>query len=309
MKNIKLSKLNQVELRSVWQHEALDFTQWLALDENLSLLSDELGLDITLIQTEAPVGRYNVDLLCEETNTGQKIIIENQLEITDHDHLGKLITYGSGQDAKYIIWVVKSAREEHRQALDWLNEHTTDELNFFLVKIELWQIGSSPYAPKFQVVSRPNEWGKSIKAASQNGSITVLKQLQYNFWNFFKDYASEKSTKLRLRKTNPQHWYDISCGIKNCHLSLTINSRTNELGCEVYIPDSKELYEKFLTQKDVIHESLGHTLDWMELPHKKACRIKLVTNGDILDETKWNDFCHWFLSQAETFASVFKKYS
>ena len=125
---MQLRALEKVDLRTVWKHEASDFTNWLAQDENLSLLSDEIGIDISLIQTEASVGKFNVDILAEEENTGRKIVIENQLESTNHDHLGKIITYASGFDAEIVIWIVKDVRDEHKQAIDWLNEHTDDKI-------------------------------------------------------------------------------------------------------------------------------------------------------------------------------------
>jgi hypothetical protein len=145
--SIKLGKLEKGDLRKVWLHEAIDFTNWLALDENLKLLSDEIGIDIKLLQTEALVGKFIADILAEEENTGRKVIIENQLEATNHDHLGKIITYASGYDAEIIIWIVESTREEHIRAIDWLNEHTDEDIDFFLIKMEIWKIGNSPYAP------------------------------------------------------------------------------------------------------------------------------------------------------------------
>src|SRR3989344_5193756 len=148
---MSLAKLKKIDLREAWKREAGDFTKWLAEEPNLRLLSDEIGFDIKLIQAEAAVGDFNVDILAEEENTGKKIIIENQLEVTDHDHLGKIITYASGYDASVIVWIVKGVREEHRQAVDWLNEHTDENIEFFLLQIELWQIGDSPFAPKFGI--------------------------------------------------------------------------------------------------------------------------------------------------------------
>ena len=151
--SVNLSRLKQVDLREAWQHEAYDFTKWLAENENIELLSDEIGVEIVIIEKEASVGRFNVDILAEESNTGNNIIIENQLEKTDHDHLGKLITYAAGIDAGIVIWVVKETQEEHQQAVEWLNEKTNTELSFFLVQIELWQIDDSNYAPKINAVS------------------------------------------------------------------------------------------------------------------------------------------------------------
>lgn len=150
---MELGKLKEIkDLRKVWAHEALDFTPWLAEEENLSELADAVGLEITLDETESSVGDFSVDIFAKETGTDRKIIIENQLEDTNHDHLGKLITYASGKDAEIIIWVVKRAREEHRSAVEWLNNHTDENIGFFLVEIKLYQIGESQIAPKFNVI-------------------------------------------------------------------------------------------------------------------------------------------------------------
>src|SRR3989344_6367330 len=161
---MELGKLNKVDLRTAWKNEASDFTTWLSKEENLALLADEIGISIVNPKTEVDVGRFSADIVAEEESANRKIIIENQLETTNHDHLGKLITYASGHDAKTIIWVVKEVREEHRQAIDWLNEHTDDETSFFAIKIELYQIGNSPLAPKFEIISQPNDWAKTIKS-------------------------------------------------------------------------------------------------------------------------------------------------
>ena len=141
---MQLSKIKRVDLRKVWKNEALDFTTWLAESENLELLSEEIEIEISLIQTEASVGKFKVDILAEENNTGRKIVIENQLDLTDHDHLGKIITYASGLDAEIVIWIVQSVRDEHKQAIDWLNEHTDQKVNIFAIQMEVWQIAESP---------------------------------------------------------------------------------------------------------------------------------------------------------------------
>jgi hypothetical protein len=150
---VNLGTLKEItDLRSIWPHEALNFTPWVA--ENVDLLADAVGLDITVDETESSVGDFNVDIYASETGTDRKIIIENQLEDTDHDHLGKLITYASGKGADVVIWVVKHAREEHKAAVEWLNNHTDDKIGFFLCEIKLFQIGDSQIAPAFTVVGR-----------------------------------------------------------------------------------------------------------------------------------------------------------
>lgn len=305
-----LEKLVKVEdLRTIWRHEAHDFTKWLSQSENLSLLGDEIGVEINLIETEASVGSFNVDILAEEENTGRKIIIENQLEATDHDHLGKVITYASGYDAEIIIWVVKDIREEHRQAIDWLNEHTEEKINFFIIRLELWRIGDSPCAVKFQVVSRPNDWTKSIRQTANTANLTDTKMMQLDFWNGFKDYVSQQGTRLKLRKAQPQHWYDMSYGISGSNITLTINTQSKTIGCEIYIHDSKELYFAFEQHKTEIESELGYELEWMELPNKKASRIRISTDADVNSRTKWEGHFEWLKGKAEEFQRVFYKYS
>ncbi|MDP2907178.1 MAG: DUF4268 domain-containing protein [Nanoarchaeota archaeon] len=303
-----LGKLKKIDLRKAWEHEALDFTRWLAEKENLAILSEEIGIDIKLLQTEAQVGKFNVDILAEDETTGKKIIIENQLEYTDHDHLGKLITYASGYDAEIIIWIVREVRDEHKQAVDWLNEHTDEKLNFFLIKMELWQIGESPFAPKFQIISNPNDWAKMIKTTAGKSELSTTKGMQLEFWNKFKEYASSKNTNLRLRKVYPQHWCDISYGNSESHIDLTINTQANKLGCEIYIPDSKDLFNEFYKHKKEIEDELGEKLEWLELPRKKASRIKLLRDGDIEETDKWDEYFEWFKVKAEKLQSVFGKY-
>lgn len=303
-----LGRLTSVDLREAWKHEASNFTLWLAEKENLVLLGDEIGFDLKLIQTEAQVGSFNVDILAEEENTGKKVIIENQLETTNHDHLGKIITYASGYDAGVIVWIVKDVREEHRQAVDWLNEHTDEDIEFYLVKIEVWKIGDSALAPKFEIISKPNDWTKAVRSSTDSAELTDTKIKQLEFWTQLKEYAKRRGTKLRLRKTTAQHWTDISIGVSNAHIALTINSRENKLGVEIYIPDDKELYSKLFEKKTEIQTELMESIEWMELPTKKASRIKVSYPADFIKEESWEIYFEWMLSVAEKMHQVFPKY-
>lgn len=284
-------------MREVWKHESLDFTNWLAGPENLELLSDEIGIDISLIQTEASVGNFNVDILAEEDNTGRKIVIENQLESTDHDHLGKIITYASGFDAEFVIWIVKSVRDEHKQAVDWLNEHTDSNINIFAIQMEVWKISNSPYAPKFQVIAKPNDWAKAVKKSTMQSELSDTKLLQLDFWTKFKEYAQEHGAKIKLRKAYPQHWFDISFGFSNAHIALTVNSQSEQMACEIYIPDSKELFSALYEQKENIENELNEKLEWEALPEKKASRIKLITMGSLSNQENWEQFHSWMLGK------------
>jgi hypothetical protein len=251
---MKMAKLNKVDLRQQWTHEARDFTKWLSEPENLDLLSDEIGIGIELIQIEANVGRYNVDVLAQEENTGRKIIIENQLETTDHNHLGQLITYATGHEAEFIIWLVREAREEHQEAVARLNEHTDEKLNFFLVVVELWQVGNSDVAVKFSVVSRPNDWKKAVLGSSSDGEPAVTKSMQLDFWQKLREFVAAKYPELKLRKPAAQHWYDVAIGRSDCHVAFTILPREDKVGCELYIPNSKELFAQLYQQRNSLRK-------------------------------------------------------
>ena len=301
---MELGKLEKIkDLRSVWKHEANDFTKWLAEEENLNTLSEEIGINIELISTEAKTGSFSTDILAVEANTDNKIIIENQLEATNHDHLGKIITYASGHDAKTIIWIVKEAREEHRQAIDWLNEHTDEEINIFLCRIELWKIGDSAIAPKFQIVSSPNNWTKTIKR-SLNNEMSSTKMLLYNYWTKLSEEIDKNYPNFNSRKPRSSNFYDIALGSSLAHISLVINTKS-EVKCQIWIRDSKPMFDFLYNSKDKIEEELGYELEWARLDDYKSSFIAIINNSDIRDESNWDNLIKWQLNNASKFYDVF----
>ena len=306
---VNLGKLEEIkDLRKVWPHEALDFTPWLAEDDNLALLADAVGLEISLDETESSVGDFNVDIYATETGTDRKIIIENQLEDTNHDHLGKLITYASGKSADIIIWVVKRAREEHRAAIEWLNNHTDEDIAFFLVEIKLYQIGNSDIAVKFEVVEKPNDWTKEIKRTT-NSSPTL--QARYDYWVAFNEYAfkNDKFAKLfNKRKASTDHWMTLSVGSSACYISLSHIRKYNHIIVEWYISDDKSLYHKFYSNKTQIENDMGVSLEWNELPDKKASRILICKTVDFDDKNSWSDQFDWLMDMSMKMKQTFKKY-
>ena len=195
---MKLSKLIKLPLRTIWKHEAQDFTKWLATEENLALLSETIGITLANPQTEVGVGRFSVDILADDDDNNRRVIIENQIEKTNHDHLGKLITYASGLNAELCIWVVARAQQEHEQAIKWLNENTTENVNFFLIEIEAWQIDKSLPAAKFNIVAQPNDWAKAIRQRGRGSSeATDLQLQQQEFWDKVREYGEENSKYVR----------------------------------------------------------------------------------------------------------------
>jgi len=306
-----LGKLDEVDIRDIWKHEANDFTKWLSSEENLSALGDEIGISMSLVKTEAGVGAFSADIIAEEVSTGRKIVIENQLEQTDHDHFGKLFTYASGYDASILIWICREVRDEHRQAVDWLNERTNNNLHIFVIKMEVWKIGDSLPAPKFQVICSPNDWAKTVKETA-SGKLGETNMLQLDFWSEFNTYLQENNSKLKSRKPQPQHWYDITIEgmpTTQAYLSLTVAFGKNFIRCELYIPDNKELYHKIYEHRAAIEAEFGHELIWEENPKAKASTISIrKENIKVRDRKAWKDSHKWLMETGSKFSVVFPKY-
>lgn len=293
----KLGKLERVNLREIWPNEEYDFSVWLSKEENLNELSNIIGIDIILEERESAVGNFSVDIYGKEDGTDRKVVIENQLEDSNHDHLGKIITYASGKDAKTIIWIVKRARDEHRQAIEWLNANTDEDIGFFLLEIEVWRIGDSTPAPKFNVVSRPNDWGKTQK----NNNLSKAQKIQIEFWQGFSEYGTSNegySKEFNKRKPSPQHWYDLSLGNSEYHLSLTCDTQKNEIGVEVYIHNNKEIFDLFYDNKNKIEQDTQIKFKWQRLENKKASRIKISSKCDIQNQENWENYYEWLCKTA-----------
>lgn len=308
-----LGKLERISLRKAWAHEAGEFTPWLAQADNLNLLAESLGLnELELVGIEHPVGDFKVDILCSDN--GGKVIIENQLEKTNHTHLGQILTYAAGVGARKVIWVAEAFRTEHVAALEFLNQHTTDELDFFAVEIELWRIAESPMAPSFNVVVKPNDWAKAGQLnAKAAATMTPTKQRQLKFWTDWSAWLQTKGSSLRTQKPLPQHWTNIALGRAGVHLAATVNSREKRVGMEVYIDhnNSKSMFKQLQAQKDVIEGELKQALDWMELPDGHACRImQVLTDSPLEDEAQWPAYFAWLevagLRMTEVFRSRVK---
>ncbi len=306
---VNLSKLEEIkDLRTVWPHEALDFTPWLSQDDNITLLADAIGIDITVDETESSVGDFNVDIFASETGTDRKIIIENQLEDTNHDHLGKLITYASGKSADIVIWVVKHAREEHKAAIEWLNNHTDDSVGFFLCEIKLYRIGNSEPAVKFEVIEKPNDWTKEIKKSE---SINETQQLRYEYWVAFEDYAFKNpifAKNFKKRKPSKNHWLNFSIGSSACHIAVSQIKQRNELDVELYISDDTELYNSLYENKTDIELISGLSFDWRELPDRKASRIVLEKSVQLENKNAWESQFEWLIDVMIKMKTTFSKY-
>ncbi len=307
---ITLSNLSKKNLREVWPHEATDFTPWLA--ENLALLGDELNINLEGVVTELSAGKYSADIVADVTGNGGKAIIENQLESTDHKHLGQIITYASAFDAKFILWVVADYNEEHKQAIDWLNRHIDDEIKFFLIQMEIYQIDDSKPAPKFTVICEPNEWARVAKSSADGNKVSDTKLMQHEYWEqLIKDARNRPLSLSFNKKARPQHWYSLAFGTSRAGIGLNINTQKNILGCEIYITNDQELYERFEANKEQIQDSIGHEyeLDWMPLENRTASRIAVRREAsNIRENENWPQYNDWFIEMAEKFAQAFRPF-
>ena len=304
-----LSKLERVPLRAAWRHEASDFTPWLAQEENLGALAEALSLsELELVATEHWVGDFKLDILC--TDGEDQVIIENQLEKTNHSHLGQLIAYAAGVGAKKVIWVAESFRAEHAAALQFLNDNTTDDLSFFAVEVELWRIGDSPLAPKFEVVVKPNNWTKTSREQAKAATTsTPTKQLQLSFWTALIEKLAKDAPQIRPQKPRPQHWLNNSIGRSGFGLNFTANTRDDRIGVELWMPgeQAKQNFANLLPQKQHIESALGFELDWQELPDSKACRVAFWReDAAVDDQSRWPEYLQWFTETVTKMDSVLR---
>ncbi|MDM0466810.1 DUF4268 domain-containing protein [Clostridium perfringens] len=309
MTTMKLGRLEEVDIRNLWSHEQYDFSNWLAKEENLEILNETIGLTLSEVEKEVYVGSYRCDLVGKDETTGEKVIIENQLEPSNHDHLGKIITYASGLNANVVVWIVKEAREEHRSAIEWLNNNTETNVNFFLIEIHAYKIGNSLYAPKFEIIEKPNGFIKNAKTHYGNGEYNRSQFERLEFWTRFNEILVDRGKPFNVRKASTDHWYDIAIGVSRAHIELTLVNKDGCIGIGLYINDDKELFDSLEKLKDEIESKIGLTLDWQRLNDKKASRIIYRIHGlNFNDHSNYDFLINEMIDKAVLFTKTFKQY-
>ena len=300
MTNKNLGRLEKVELRDIWLSEASDFTPWLARKENLDILGETLGIDLELEAQERPVGPFRADLLCKDIGTDRWVLIENQLERTDHIHLGQLLTYASGLEAVTIVWIAARFTEEHRSTLDWLNRITDESFRFFGLEVELWRIGNSPAAPKFNIVSKPNDWSQSVAQAARaidDAELSETRIMQRAYWTAFDKVLSALGGPISGgKKPQPQSWMAYSIGRSHFTLNAVMVRPKKQVRAELYISSdkAKAFFHLLAAQKDEIERELGFALDWEELPAGQDSRISVsLDDADPENEADWTRQHEW----------------
>ncbi len=292
---IEFEPLQKVDPREIWKHEAHDFTPWLA--ENLARLGDAIGIELELLEREADVGSFSLDLLAKDLGRDANVIIENQLAATDHDHLGKLITYASGYDAKVVLWIATQIREEHRQALDWLNQRTDSSTEFFGVVIEVLQIGDSKPALQFRVVVSPNEWQKTTKKQSSSKE-SGRSELYRQYFQRLLDDLRENYQFTGAKVGQPQNWYTFASGNQQFKYSHSFTN-SGRVRTEIYIDsgdrdENKAFFGRLYADRQSIESTFGCPLEWERLEDKRACRVALYRTGSIEDsDEELQDIHDW----------------
>ena len=304
-----LGTLEKVELREVWERENSDFTPWLAGEENINILGQKIGLDLEVEAQEKSVGKFKADILCKDINTDNWVLIENQLEKTNHGHLGQLLTYATGLDAVTIVWIAASFNEEHKATLEWLNKITDENYNFFGLEIELYKIEDSKIAPNFKIVWQPDNWSQSISREAkriEQGEVSETKLKQYKFWTELGKELQTAETPLKLQKARPQHWTNLAVGKTGVRLAATFNTQEERVSAQLYIVRDKSMFKALENDKELIEKELGEKLSWQLLPEKAASRIALYRpNSDIENNDDWKEMLKWLVEKLEKLRSVF----
>ncbi len=300
----ELGRLTRVDLREAWETEAQDFTPWLAQDENIGVLAETLEMELEVEAQEKDVGPFRADILCRDANSPDHdawVLIENQLERTDHTHLGQLLTYAAGLNTVTIIWIAQRFTDEHRAALDWLNDITGERYQFFGLEVELWRIGDSLAAPKFNIVAKPNEWTrKAGAAASSSGRDSERGALYRHYWTEFSKHLKERHSQ---RKPLPQQWMDF--GIGRTGFWLTAMLRRQERRVSVYLgisgEEAKAHLELIRQDHEVIASALGDAIQWRNLA--KSCQLLLINprEADLDDPDDWQWQHEWLSETLEKF--------
>lgn len=315
-----LGRLEAVDLRRIWAKEDGNFTPWLASEEGLALLADTIGMEdgLELKAQEKYVGPFRADILARDVGNPDEdrswVLIENQLERTDHLHLGQLLTYAAGLDTATIVWVASNFRDEHRAALDWLNEITGERFHFFGLEIELWKIGTSKPAPKLKLVAHPNDWRKQVKRMTEEREMTEAEKFRLEYWTRFAQDSKEKSSAdIRWKSPSRDSYHLFAIGKSVAGLAAWMQTQKKAISVELWFNDREKAYfNLLLKEKDAIEREIkkgvpGAEPVWREMRDKKMSNIQITQEADPNDRADWPNQHAWLLNGIETFNRVFRE--
>lgn len=306
-----LGRLEPVQLREAWVSEPQGFTPWLAAEENIELLGQAIGINLSVDATEKPIGDFRADIICRDVETDRLVLVENQVEPSDHRHLGQILTYAAGADAAVIVWIVSRFRSEHRAAIDWLNGITRDDFYFFGIEIELWRIGNSLPAPRFNVVVEPNEWERAVARRVERARSGEPEGIDINrvaYWQAFEDSLATTESGLRPKGRPPrQGWYHFSL-TKGASLYAFRDVAKREIGVYLSLHGwrAAERFEALRREQDALTGQLGEPALWLEKSAGKTYQIALrLSDADALNEADWPRQHIWLIDGLERLRSTF----
>lgn len=301
----KLGAVEFLPLREVWKNEATSFTPWLLENENV--LGDLLGIEISLTMNEEKVGAFSLDLLGVNLTDDSTLIVENQLERTDHSHLGQLLTYAGGLHPSTIVWIASEFRDEHRAALDWLNEVTDDTTHFFGVVVKAIKIGDSLPAPWLELAVQPNSWSELTRKAKNSSEISGTQERYRLFWQQFLDEYGSKSPVYKRKHAPQRQWFSLGTGVPAIHMGLNVLKAS--LKVDLYFghpdPEVNQARLSLLEQhKEQVEEAFGSELSWESLDDRKGCRLGYYGDGGLDDESTWAHSQAWLHDATTRFVAV-----
>ncbi len=303
----RLGRLRRVALRDCWEREDSDFTPWVAGEDTIALLGETIGIELEVQQEEASVGPFRADILCRDTASNEMVIIENQLERTDHSHLGQTLTYAAGLDAVTVIWIAARFTEEHRAALDWLNRITHEGFRFFGIEIEVWKIGESEPAPKFNLVAKPNDWAKTVKESSgRRGALTEGQAAQVEYWTSFAAAIDGCETRFRPPKPYPCNWMSWGIGRAGTNLLAVVNAKEVLVGVDINSREHPTWFTKLHDDREAIEEELGFAFEWHQKLGNKFSLLRIRKKVDARNAANWPAAHDWMLKHMEAVDKVFR---
>ncbi len=302
----EFGKIKRINIRDIWQYESHDFTPWLA--DNLDKLGESVGMDLALVEQEASVGNFSLDILAKDLSTSHNVIIENQFGYTDHDHLGKLLTYAAGYDASKIIWISENVRDEHRQTIEWLNQRTDTDTQFFAIEIEVFKIDDSRPVINFKPIVFPNEWGKITKKGA-NDTASAKGEAYRAYFQSLIDELRNNYSFTKAKVAQPQNWCSFQTGITGMSFG-TAFATGGRVRVELYIDvgetdKNKKLFDWLFEKKENIESEIGEPLEWERLDTRRASRIAVYREGSIDEPETLKEIHSWAVQELLKFRKTF----
>lgn len=307
MSKTVVGKRTQVSIRSVWAKET-EFSDWLVTSEGLELLSEDLEIQIENPVREVRGTNFPCDLVANMVGEEKHIVaIENQFGKTNHDHLGKLLTYAATHKAMTGIWIAEEVADDHRQVIDWLNENTPNSIYLYLAELKVYSINGSPPAPQLDLICRPNISMKQDNSSASDSERT-RHEWRLAFWQDIHNEIKQAKPPFNLQKPSTDHWSSIALGRSGFHISMLLTPKNKSIAVEVTVqPEWKATaYQQLYDQKETIEAELGRKLKWREMPDKISSRIILEESLDPADDNNRKQVCEWFREWTPKMHKAFK---